>query len=151
MFSPICIWNACSLGIYNRKIGKMWKLKIFLHHWSSIVSTDSQVVQYPRVFSLYCETHKKVFLQLEQQVEAEELSNSILIEISRSSVSKWQEKLNTRYGWNKTENCKNIIFEVSPSNSDRCQNKKDPTHCTSLNCLLNLTFLICMWEKNAYF
>ena len=50
---------------------------------------------------------------MEQQVEAEELSNSILIEISKSSVSRWHEKLQNRYGWFKSENCKNIIFEVS--------------------------------------
>jgi len=49
--------------------------------------------------------------KLEQQVEAEELSNSILIEISKTSVTKWHEKLNNRYGWFKSENCKNIIFE----------------------------------------
>jgi len=34
---------------------------------------------------------------LEQQVEAEELSNSILIEVSKVSVKKWEEKLNKRY------------------------------------------------------
>ena len=50
--------------------------------------------------------------QLDQQVEAEELSNSVLLEISRSSVVKWQGKLQTKYGWFKTDNCKNIIFEV---------------------------------------
>jgi len=49
--------------------------------------------------------------KLEQQVEAEELSNSILIEISKSSVTAWHEKLHNRYGWFKSENCKNIIFE----------------------------------------
>ena len=50
--------------------------------------------------------------QLDEQVEAEELSNSVLLEISRSSVVKWQGKLQTKYGWFKTDNCKNIIFEV---------------------------------------
>ena len=50
--------------------------------------------------------------QLEQQVEAEELSNSVLLEISKSSVVSWREKLKTKYGWFKTDNCKNIIFEV---------------------------------------
>ena len=45
-------------------------------------------------------------------MEAEELSNSILIEISKSSVTAWHEKLHNRYGWFKSENCKNIIFEV---------------------------------------
>ena len=49
---------------------------------------------------------------LEQQVEAEELSNSVLLEISKSSVVSWREKLKTKYGWFKTDNCKNIIFEV---------------------------------------
>jgi len=49
--------------------------------------------------------------KLDQQVEAEELSNSVLLEISRSSVVRWQEKLQTKYGWFKTDNCKNIIFE----------------------------------------
>ena len=29
--------------------------------------------------------------------------------------------------------------------------KRSYTHSTSLNCLLNLTCLICMWDKNAYF
>ena len=46
-------------------------------------------------------------------MEAEELSNSVLLEISKSSVVRWQEKLKSKYGWFKTENCKNIIFEVS--------------------------------------
>ena len=45
-------------------------------------------------------------------MEAEELSNSVLLEISRSSVVKWQGKLQTKYGWFKADNCKNIIFEV---------------------------------------
>ena len=46
-------------------------------------------------------------------MEAEELSNSVLLEISKSSVVRWQEKLKSKYGWFKTEKCKNIIFEVS--------------------------------------
>ena len=50
--------------------------------------------------------------QLEQQSEAVELNNSILIEISKTAVVKWHEKLKTRYGWFKTNNCKNIIFDV---------------------------------------
>ena len=54
-----------------------------------------------------------VIFQLEQQSEAVELNNSILIEISKTAVVKWQEKLKTRYGWFKTNNCKNIIFDVS--------------------------------------
>ena len=54
-----------------------------------------------------------VIFQLEQQSEAVELNNSILIEISKTAVAKWQEKLKTRYGWFKTNNCKNIIFDVS--------------------------------------
>ena len=49
---------------------------------------------------------------MEQQIEAEELSNSILIEISKTSLPRWQEKLEARYGWHKSENCKSIIFEV---------------------------------------
>ena len=55
-----------------------------------------------------------LYFQLEQQTEAIELANSILIEISKTSVVKWHEKLKTRYGWFKTDNCKNIIFDVSP-------------------------------------
>lgn len=50
---------------------------------------------------------------MEQQTEAIELANSILIEVSKTSVTKWHEKLKTRYGWFKTDNCKNIIFDVS--------------------------------------
>ena len=46
-------------------------------------------------------------------MEEAELNNSILIEISKTAVPKWQEKLKTRYGWFKTDNCKNIIFDVS--------------------------------------
>merc|ERR1712029_821642 len=49
--------------------------------------------------------------KLEQKVEEAELTNSILIEISKTAISKWQEKLKTRYGWFKTDNCKNIIFD----------------------------------------
>ena len=59
------------------------------------------------------ETNARVSLQLEQQIEAVELSNSILIEISKTAVPRWQEKLKTRYGWFKSNNCKNIIFDVS--------------------------------------
>ena len=51
--------------------------------------------------------------QLEQKIEEAEMNNSILIEISKTAVSKWQEKLKTRYGWFKSDNCKNIIFDVS--------------------------------------
>ena len=51
--------------------------------------------------------------QLGQQQQLEELANSILIEISRSAVPKWQEKLRIRYGWFKTDNCNHIIFDVS--------------------------------------
>ena len=40
-----------------------------------------------------------MLFQLEQQVEAEELSNSILIEVSKVSVKKWEEKLNKRYSF----------------------------------------------------
>ena len=40
-----------------------------------------------------------MLFQLEQQVEAEELSNSILIEVSKVSVKKWEEKLNKRYNF----------------------------------------------------
>ena len=60
-----------------------------------------------------CKSKVVINFQLEQQVEAEELSNSVLLEISKSSVGRWQEKLKSKYGWFKTENCKNIIFEVS--------------------------------------
>ena len=81
------------------------------------------------------------FLQLDEQAEAIELANSVLIEvrlfgfltfsqlqfflflaitisslqISKASVKNWQSKLQTRYGWFKKENCKNIIFDVSIS------------------------------------
>ena len=54
--------------------------------------------------------HRKIFtmyFQLEQQVEAEELSNSILIEISKASVTKWQEKLNNRFDLNFS---KDVLF-----------------------------------------
>ena len=56
--------------------------------------------------------------QLEQKVEEVELNNSILIEISKTAVSKWQEKLKTRYGWFKSDNCKHLIFDVSHSASE---------------------------------
>ena len=48
-----------------------------------------------------------MYFQLEQQVEAEELSNSILIEISKASVTKWQEKLNNRFDLNFS---KDVLF-----------------------------------------
>ena len=81
--------------------------------------------------------HSFLFLQLDEQAEAIELANSVLIEvrfftfftflhspaqfailllsfqISKASVKNWQSKLQTRYGWFKKENCKNIIFDVS--------------------------------------
>ena len=37
------------------------------------------------------------------------------LQISKASVKNWQSKLQTRYGWFKKENCKNIIFDVSIS------------------------------------
>ena len=37
----------------------------------------------------------------------------LLFQISKASVKNWQSKLQTRYGWFKKENCKNIIFDVS--------------------------------------
>jgi len=49
--------------------------------------------------------------KLDEQAEAIELANSVLIEISKASVKNWQSKLQTRYGWFKKENCKNIIFD----------------------------------------
>ena len=52
------------------------------------------------------------FSQLQQQAELFEIAHSILIEISKSSVSKWQEKLKTKYGWFKNGDCKHIIFDV---------------------------------------
>ena len=61
-----------------------------------------------------------VIFQLEQQSEAVELNNSILIEISKTAVVKWQEKLKTRYGWFKTNNCKSIIFDVSTESGGIC-------------------------------
>ena len=48
------------------------------------------------------------------------MNNSILIEISKTAVVKWQEKLRTRYGWFKTNNCKNIIFDVSILSRHMC-------------------------------
>ena len=84
-------------------------------------------------------------LQLDEQAEAIELANSVLIEvtffafftfvhstakllllqISKASVKNWQSKLQTRYGWFKTENCKNIIFDVSILTSEF--SFRDPT------------------------
>ena len=52
------------------------------------------------------------FFQLQQQAELFEIAHSILIEISKSAVSKWQEKLKTKYGWFKNGDCKHIIFDV---------------------------------------
>jgi len=49
--------------------------------------------------------------KLEEQAEAIELANSVLIEISKTSVKEWQSKLQTRYGWSKSDSCKNIIFD----------------------------------------
>jgi len=49
--------------------------------------------------------------KLSEQAEAIELANSILIEVSKGSVLRWQEKLKNKYGWFKTANCKNIIFD----------------------------------------
>ena len=51
-------------------------------------------------------------MQLVEQAEAEDLANSILIEISAGAVKSWRERLQTRYGWFKSDNCKNLIFEV---------------------------------------
>jgi len=68
----------------------------------------------PVVFKKLNEAYNKLIGhigKLEQQTEAIELANSILIEISKTSVVKWHEKLKTRYGWFKTDNCKNIIFD----------------------------------------
>ena len=86
---------------------------------------------------LELQDHSFLFLQLDEQAEAIELANSVLIEvrffafftflhspaqlailllsfqISKASVKNWQSKLQTRYGWFKKENCKNIIFDVS--------------------------------------
>ena len=52
-------------------------------------------------------------VQLVEQAEAEDLANSILIEISAGAVKSWRERLQTRYGWFKSDNCKNLIFEVT--------------------------------------
>jgi len=68
----------------------------------------------PVVFKKLNEAYNKLIGhigKLEQQTEAIELANSILIEVSKTSVVKWHEKLKTRYGWFKTDNCKNIIFD----------------------------------------
>jgi len=68
----------------------------------------------PVVFKKLNEAYNKLIghiIKLEQQAEAIELANSILIEVSKTSVTKWHEKLKTRYGWFKTDNCKNIIFD----------------------------------------
>ena len=50
-------------------------------------------------FSHICSLHDFTFLPL--------------LQISKASVKNWQSKLQTRYGWFKKENCKNIIFDVS--------------------------------------
>jgi len=68
----------------------------------------------PVVFKKLNEAYNKLIghiLKLEQQTEAIELANSILIEVSKTSVTNWHEKLKKRYGWFKTDNCKNIIFD----------------------------------------
>merc|ERR1719244_2054112 len=44
--------------------------------------------------------------KLEQQAEENELADSILIEISKSAVSKWKEKLLRTYGYSKTSDRK---------------------------------------------
>ena len=67
-------------------------------------------------------------------MEAEELSNSVLLEISKSSVVRWQEKLKTKYGWFKTENCKNIIFEVSKRSGQSVP--RDKSFLTPFTCQL---------------
>eukprot|EP00092_Neocalanus_flemingeri_P075995 GFUD01094224.1.p1 GENE.GFUD01094224.1~~GFUD01094224.1.p1 ORF type:complete len:743 (-),score=222.03 GFUD01094224.1:579-2807(-) len=68
----------------------------------------------PVVFKKLNDAYNKLIghiAKLEQQVEAVELAQSILIEVSKTSVQKWHEKLKTRYGWFKTDNCKSIIFD----------------------------------------
>ena len=52
------------------------------------------------------------YFQLEQQAEIFELAHSILIEISQTSVAKWESKLQRKYGWFKESDCKHIIFDV---------------------------------------
>jgi len=49
--------------------------------------------------------------KLERQAEEQELAQSILIEVAPTSVGKWQDKLQKRYGWFKKDNCRNIIFD----------------------------------------
>ena len=50
--------------------------------------------------------------QLEIQAEESELScNSIVIEVSKTSLPKWSEKLKKCYGVPRCENVKNPIFE----------------------------------------
>ena len=46
---------------------------------------------------IFNQNTRSATMWLEQQIEAEELSNSILIEISKAAVKKWQEKLNNRF------------------------------------------------------
>ena len=62
---------------------------------------------------IFADLYSCSIFQLGQQQQLEELANSILIEISKSAVPKWQEKLRIRYGWFKTDNCNHIIFDVS--------------------------------------
>jgi len=49
--------------------------------------------------------------KLESQAEENELANSILIEISKTAVPAWLEKLKRVYGWHKSSDCKCIILE----------------------------------------
>jgi len=68
----------------------------------------------PVVFKKLNDAYNKLIghiVKLENELEATELANSILIEISKTSVARWHEKLKTRYGWFKSDSCKNIIFD----------------------------------------
>ena len=85
---------AAKLKLFRKR-----KVAFCATHWISDLNVNSFLVPFP--------------FQLEQKVEEAEFNNSILIEISKTAVPKWQEKLKTRYGWFKSDNCKHLIFDVS--------------------------------------
>ena len=94
-FSKLPEFLAAKLKLFRKR-----KVAFCATHWISYLNVNSFLVPFP--------------FQLEQKVEEVELNNSILIEISKTAVPKWQEKLKTRYGWFKSDNCKHLIFDVSP-------------------------------------
>ena len=94
-FSKLPEFLAAKLKLFRKR-----NVAFCATHWISVLNVNSFLVPFP--------------FQLEQKVEEVELNNSILIEISKTAVPKWQEKLKTRYGWFKSDNCKHLIFDVSP-------------------------------------